>query len=272
MKRGQKVLFWFGVITLSLVVFLAIVGPHIRHPYDVPVGRPSLPPQAAFWLGTDEQGRDIFARLAYGARISLLIGVVVQAIALSVGLLAGVLSVFAPKWIAVPVQRLTDGMFAFPDLLLAIMIAGVFSSAGIWAVVVGLSISAWPPVARLVKTQLTTLKEREFVVAARAMGAPTWYLVFKHMLPHLRGVLLAVLMVDMAATILAESTLSFLGIGVRPPDPSWGGMIRTANELKMSNPIMLLWPCLVLSLTIFALNFLGDGLRAMTDPKQSQSH
>lgn len=269
--RGRSgVLFWFGVGYLVLLVLFAIFGPTMRHAYDVSVASPFLTPNSQHWLGTDEIGRDIFARLAYGARISLLIGVTVQVIAVAVGLVVGVLSVFGPKWVSVPLQRFTDGMFAFPDLLLAIMIVGIFSM-GVGPVIIGLAVGAWPPVARLVKNQIATLKDREFVVAARAMGAPAVYVVLRHILPHLWGVLLAVMMVDVAATILAESTLSFLGIGVQPPEPSWGQMIQVGNTNKNSYPLLLLWPCLILSLTIFALNFVGDGLRAMVEPKKNQS-
>lgn len=268
--QGVSPLFWLGVGYLGLLVIFAIFGPTFRHPFDEKVGGVLVGPSAQFWLGTDELGRDIFARLAYGARTSLMIGFVVQTIAVSVGIAVGITCVFAPKWIAVPLQRFTDGMFAFPDLLLAIMIVGVFN-VGIASVILGLSFTAWPAMARLVKNQVATLKDREFVVASRAMGAPTPYLVLRHILPHLWGVLFAVMMVDVAATILAESTLSFLGIGIQPPEPSWGQMIQSGNTNKNSAPLTLLWPCLVLSMTIFALNFVGDGLRQIVDPKKNQA-
>lgn len=259
-------MFWAGVIYLVLLVVFAIFMPWARHGYLEASAKPNLPPNPEFWLGTDEQGRDILARLAYGARISLLVGITVQAISLTVGITVGVLGVFAPKWIGVPLLRLTDGMFAFPDILLAILIIGVWN-LGLVPVIVALAITAWPGVARLVFTQVTSLKDREFVVASRAMGAATGYLVLRHILPHLWGVLLAVSMVELAGTILAESALSFLGIGVQPPTPSWGSMISNARSNMNSYPLQLLWPCLILSLTIFALNFVGDGLRAMIDPK-----
>lgn len=262
-------MFWAGVAYLLVLVVFAIFGPHMRHLWSAPVGAPRLPPNPEFWLGTDEQGRDILARLAYGARLSLTIGVVVQLIAVSVGVIVGVLGVYGPRWISTPLMRLTDGMFAFPDLLLAIMLVGLFGM-GVWPVVASLAISSWPSVARLVRTQVASLKDREFVVAAQAMGARTPYLVFKHILPHLAGILLAVMMVDVAATILSESTLSFLGIGVQLPEASWGSMIQTGNSFKESSPLLLLWPCLLLSLTVFALNFVGDGLRALADPKGAE--
>lgn len=267
MKRRNP-LFWMGVAYLVFLVIFAIAGPIIRHPYDTFVDQPHLQPSAEYWFGTDEQGRDIFARVAYGARLSIFIGLAVQVLSVIIGLIVGVASIFAPKIIRIPIQRLTDAMFAFPGLLLAIMIVGIFAM-GVWPVIIALAIGSWPTMARLVKNQVATLKDREYVVASKAMGASTTYQVIKHILPHLWGVILAVMMVDVAATILAESTLSFLGIGVRPPTPTWGGMISIGDQNKISNLNLLIWPSLFLSLTIFALNFVGDGIRAMIDPKQN---
>ncbi len=230
--------------------------------------RPFMPPSGEFWFGTDEQGRDVFSRLAFGARLSLTIGFSVQFIALFIGIVMGTLGVFAPKIISVPILRLTDGMFAFPDILLAILIVGIWNMR-FEAMIIALSVTAWPAVARLTRTQVASLKDREYVVASKALGASTIYLVRKHILPHLLGILLAVAMIDVAAVILAESALSFLGIGIQAPTPSWGGMIQAGRINMSSEPIMLLWPCLILSLTVFALNFVGDGLRALADPKSN---
>ena len=259
---------------MVFLVLFAVFGPMIptdgkSDPVFDPVGNTHLGYGSKHAiLGTDEIGRSFLQRIAYGARISLFIGFVVQGINLTFGVFIGVVSSFAPKWIAVPVMRLTDGMFAFPDILLAILIIGIMGP-GILPVVVALSITGWPSIARLTKTQLATIKEREFVVAAKAAGAPTTYLVMKHLLPQMSGILLAVSMIELAGTILAESTLSFLGIGVQLPTPSWGGLINNARTQYNSNPMELLAPCLILSLTIFSLNFIGDGLRAYFDPKSS---
>jgi ABC-type dipeptide/oligopeptide/nickel transport system permease subunit len=273
-KKLKDPLVWAGILFMVLLLLFAALGPLIptdgkSNPVMDTVGGTHLPygsPHAL--VGTDEIGRSFLQRIAYGARISLFIGFVVQAINLIFGVFIGVVSAFAPKWIAVPVMRLTDGMFAFPDILLAILIIGIMGP-GILPVVVALSITGWPSVARLTKTQLATIKEREFVVAARAAGAPTGYLVIKHLLPQMSGILLAVSMIDLAGTILAESTLSFLGIGVQLPTPSWGGLINNARVQLNSYPTEIIAPCLILSLTIFSLNFIGDGLRAYFDPKSS---
>lgn len=268
MKRRDP-LFWIGVVFLAALVLMATFGTNAGGGWAKQSESIFAGPSAKNWLGTDELGRDIFARLAYGAQVSLKIGLIVQAIALVFGIFVGTVGVFAPKWISGPLMRFTDAMFAFPDILLAMLIIGIWSQ-GMIPVIVALSITSWPSVARLVKTQLASIKDREYVVAARAAGAPTSYVVIKHVLPQLMGTLLAVSMVDLAGTILAESTLSFLGIGVQPPEPSWGTMINGARQVMQSHPMILFWPCLILGMTIFALNFVGDGLRSRLDPR-SQS-
>jgi ABC-type dipeptide/oligopeptide/nickel transport system permease subunit len=285
-KAKKDPLYLFGLGFLSILILLAIFGPSIRNAmvrppdqanfysvYD-PVGIPHQPAGGKYLLGTDEQGRDVLSRLAAGARVSLIVGFVVEIIALTVGITVGVLAVFAPRWVSMVLMRFTDGMFAFPDILLAVLIIGTLPPnafagpiAKLLPVIVALSVTAWPSIARLVKGQVATLKDREFVVGAKASGASTFYLVTRHILPQLTGILLAVSMIDIAGTILAESTLSFLGIGVQPPEASWGSMINSARQDMTSHPIALVWPCLILSLTIFSLNFIGDGLRAAFDPK-----
>ena len=269
-----------GIYLVSLLLF-AIFGPMIRNAqlhslvtvrdfssvYTPVTDKPFTPANGQVLLGSDEIGRDIVARLAAGARVSLFVGFVVQAISLLVGITVGVLGVLTPKWFRNPLMRFTDGMFAFPDILLAILIIGVIGQ-GLLPVIVALSITGWPSTARLVATQVATLKDREFVVASKATGGSTFYLVTRHILPQMWGILLAVSMTEIAGTILAESTLSFLGIGVQAPDPSWGSMINNARPMLNSYPLVLLWPCLVLSLTVFALNFVGDGLLAYLNPKK----
>ncbi|BBO24765.1 MAG: ABC transporter permease [Armatimonadetes bacterium] len=266
MKRFDP-MFWFGVSFLTLLVLVAVFGPMGSAGHNAIVADPYLGPSAQHWMGTDELGRDIFKRIAYGARLSLMIGLSVQALSLLIGITAGMIGSFGPKWLRVMVLRFTDGMFAFPDILLAILIIGVWKT-GVEPVIVALAVTSWPGITRLVVTQVASLRDREYVVASNAMGASTPYVVIRHILPQMWGVLLAVAMVDLAGTILAESTLSFLGIGVQAPDPSWGSMIEKGRFEMTSNPMLLLWPCLVLSTTIFALNFVGDGIRAALDPRR----
>ena len=273
-KKLKDPLVWFGIIFMVALLLFAIFGPYIptdgkSNPVFDPAGDPHLGPGAKHAiLGTDDIGRSFLQRLAYGARISLFIGFTVQFFNISIGIFMGAVSTFAPRWIASPIMRLTDGMFAFPDILLAILVIGALDR-GFIPVIVALSVSGWPAMARLTRNQLVSLKEREFVVAAKAAGASTPYLIFKHLLPQMSGILLAVTMIDLAGSILAESTLSFLGIGVQTPTPSWGVMINNARLQMNSNPLELLPPCAILSLTVFSLNFIGDGLRNYFDPNSS---
>lgn len=268
MKRKKKFdfLFWVGVAYLVGLVLMAVIGPAIRPNFETTGQDSWAAPGAKYWLGTDQLGYDIFARLAYGTRISMMIGLIVQTISISFGVLMGTLGVFGPKWLQQIVLRFTDSMFAFPDILIALLIIGLWSP-GVIPVIVALSVTSWPGMARLVRSQLVSLKDREYVIAARAAGASTFYVVTRHILPQMVGILLAVAMIDLAGTILAESTLSFIGIGIQPPTPSWGSMIDNFRGEMTSHPTAILWPCLILSLTIFALNFVGDGLRAHFDPK-----
>lgn len=270
-KRKNDWAFTIGIFYLVLLILFAIFGPHIHHDYADKIGKPHLPPSGFCWLGTDEQGRDVFARLAQGARLSLTIGIIVETIALSIGITFGVIGVYGSKWVKEPLMRFTDGMFAFPDILLAILIIGVWET-GFIPVIVALSITAWPSITRLVKNQIESLRDREYVVSARALGASVPYLIVRHILPQLWGLILAITIVNLASVILAESSLSFLGIGVTPPEPSWGNMISNARGDMNSHPTLLLWPCLILILTIFALNFVGEGVRYRLDPKSKGKH
>jgi ABC-type dipeptide/oligopeptide/nickel transport system permease subunit len=245
--------------------FDAVLSPS-GTPY-MPWGTPHLP------LGTDELGRDEVARLADGAQVSLEVGIIVQTIAVSVGLLFGVLGTFSRKWVRLPLLRFTDAMFAFPDILLAILIVGAFASADVklWPVIAALSVTAWPSVSRITVTQLASVKDREYVVAARAAGGSLPYVVWKHILPQVLPLLLAISMIEMAGTVLAESTLSFIGIGIQAPQPSWGNMINDVRSGDITSHVwQLAAPCILLSVTIFALNFVGDGLLTALDPKRAR--
>jgi ABC-type dipeptide/oligopeptide/nickel transport system permease subunit len=279
--KGRSFLVGISWAFLALLVVFAIFGP-LRHGVIDSVGMKFEPPSAKFWLGTDEYGRDVFGRLAFGARMSLLLGVAVQIVAIGVGLVVGTAAGYGARWLNTLLMRFTDAMFAFPDILLAILIMSILRGsklslftgmpeimAATLPVFAALAVVGWPTMARLVRNQVLSLKEQEYVTASRALGAGHWHVVNKHILPHLLGLISAVAMVGMAMVILAEGALSFLGIGVPPPWPSWGSMINDARSYMSSNPEMLFWPCLILSLTILALNFVGDAMRARFDPKRA---
>lgn len=268
-----------SVAFLVSLLAVAVVAP-MRYDVTATVGPKLAPPSAEHWFGTDNLGRDTFTRVAYGARISILLAVAVEATAIVLALIIGTLAGYGRRWLDATLMRFTDGMFAFPDILLAILIMGVFRGGDfglqgkvpkilidVFPVFAALAVVGWPALARIVRNQVLSLKEQEFVTASRALGAGHLHVVLRHILPHLWGLISAIAMVGMAMVILAEGALSFLGIGVPPPWPSWGLMIQEGREWMRSAPHMIIWPSLVLSLTILSLNFVGDALRDRFDPK-----
>jgi ABC-type dipeptide/oligopeptide/nickel transport system permease subunit len=231
-------------------------------------------PTTAHRLGTDELGRDTLTRLIYGARISLGVAFAVETVVVTLGLLVGLTAGFRGGWLDTLLMRVTDVMLAFPDILLAILLLGTLGTAAatpvlsISLVILALGVTGWPPLARLVRGQVLSLRKREFVEAARAMGASDSRILLRHILPNLLSPILVSITIDMAGIILAEATLSFLGIGVQRPFPSWGRMINDALDYYRSHPHLLIYPSVLLSVTVLALNFLGDGLRDALDPRQ----
>lgn len=268
-----------SIAFLVSLLIVAVVAP-MRYDVTATVGPKLAPPSAEHWFGTDNLGRDTFTRVAYGARISILLAVAVEATAIVLALIIGTLAGYGRRWLDATLMRFTDGMFAFPDILLAILIMGVFRGGDfglqgkvpkilidVFPVFAALAVVGWPALARIVRNQVLSLKEQDFVTASRALGAGHAHVILRHILPHLWGLISAIAMVGMAMVILAEGALSFLGIGVPPPWPSWGLMIQEGREWMRSAPHMIIWPSLVLSLTILSLNFVGDALRDRFDPK-----
>lgn len=269
-----------SLIFLGLVAVVALLA-GVLAPY--PFAKQDLTatlqaPSKAHLLGTDELGRDVFSRLVYGARISLTVAVLVELVVVAIGVSVGLVAGFFGGKVELILMRLTDTLLAFPDVLLAILLLGTLGAAAakpelsILLVVFSLGITGWPPLARLVRGQVLSLRKREFVEAAIAMGASNGRILLRHILPNLLSPIIVAVTVDAAGVILAEATLSFLGIGVQRPFPSWGRMINDALEYYRSEPRLVFWPALCLSLTVLALNFLGDGLRDALDPRKRSSH
>jgi ABC-type dipeptide/oligopeptide/nickel transport system permease subunit len=265
-----------SLVFLAILALIAVLAPVIA-PYDFAaqsLADRRQPPSLMHWLGTDELGRDTLSRLLYGARISLTVGVAVEAVVVTLGLAVGLTAGFLGGWIDSLLMRVTDVMLAFPDILLAILLLGTLGTAAaspvvsMLLVILALGITGWPPLARLVRGQVLSLRKRDFVEAARALGASNGRIVLRHILPNLLSPLLVAVTVDMAGVILAEATLSYLGIGIQRPYPSWGRMVNDALEYYRSDPRLLILPSVTLSLTVLALNFLGDGLRDALDPRR----
>lgn len=217
-------------------------------------------PGAEFKLGSDLLGRDLLARLIYGARVSMLIGLVANGTAMLIGTLLGIFAGYYQGKIGSAIMRFTDLMMAFPALLLAIALTAILKPS-MWIVALVIALVNWVQIARVVYSQVLALRELEFIQAATAIGADTGRILFRHILPHLIPTLLVWGTLGISTTVLLESTLSFLGVGVRPPTPSWGGIINESQTYFMDAPWLVAFPGLAILLTSLAFNLVGDALR-----------
>ena len=263
---------WFGVSVVVLIVLLAVLAPlvSLHDPLRIDLVNQLQGPSLSHWLGTDIQGRDVWARLVYGARVSLSAGIVSQAIALAIGLSMGLIAGYYGGWIDELVMRLADVTLAFPTLLLLIaMAAALQPSLGVVFLTIG--IVGWAGMARLVRGQVLVVRQLEFVHASRALGARDTRIVLRHVLPSVVAPVLIAATLGVAAAIMAESALSFLGLGVQPPTPSWGSMIadgRDLNQLRNA-PWTSLAPGLAIGSAVLGFNLLGDALRDALDPRHA---
>lgn len=261
-----------GLIIISVLVVVAIGAPLLAQ-HDVGATNLAiryLPPSREYWFGTDATGRDIFSRVVFGARISLEVGIIVVAVSALVGTILGALSGFYGGWIDRFISGYVFNVFlSFPGLLLAIAMVA-FLGAGLNRLILALSIIGWVGYARLIRGQVLRVREFDFVQAARALGASDLRLLLVHILPNSIQPLIVQASLGMAGAVLAEASLSFLGLGVPPPAPSWGVMIEEARDLAtlQSAPHALIFPGAAIALTVLAFNFLGDGLREYLDPRQ----
>jgi peptide/nickel transport system permease protein len=263
---------YFGLAFIVLLVLVALFAPWIAT-HDV--GAIDLlarykGPSAEHWLGTDATGRDVFSRVVFGARISLQVGLVVVAVSAAVGTVIGALAGYYGGWIDRVVSGYVLNVFlAFPGLLLAIAMVA-FLGAGLNKLILALCVIGWVGYARVMRGQVLKVREYDFVQAARALGARDWRILLFHVLPNAVQPLIVQASLGMAGAVLSEASLSFLGLGVPPPAPSWGVMLEEARDLATLSraPHAMLAPGLAIALTVLAFNFLGDGLREYLDPRQ----
>ncbi|HEX8179589.1 MAG TPA: ABC transporter permease [Pyrinomonadaceae bacterium] len=262
----------FGLVVVALLVVMALGAPFIAT-HDVgatDLTHRLLPPSHEHWFGTDATGRDIFSRIIFGARISLRVGLVVVAVSSVVGIVIGALAGYYGGWI----DRLIAGylfnvFLAFPGLLLAIAMVA-FLGSGLNKLIFALCVIGWVGYARVMRGQVLKVREYDFVQAARALGASDLRIIFRHVLPNAIQPLIVQASLGMAGAVLSEATLSFLGLGVPPPAPSWGVMLEEGRDLStLANaPHALIIPGIAIALTVLAFNFIGDGLREYLDPRQ----
>jgi len=252
---------------LLLIVIMAVAAPHLtpyaydRQDLDATLRGPS----GAHVFGTDNFGRDLLTRIAFGARISLAVAAIAVGAEVLVGALWGTVAGLAGGRVDAWMMRVVDLLIAFPSLLLAILITGVFGPSLV-NIIVALATTAWPGMARVVRSEVVALREREFVEAARALGAQSGRIVGRHLLPNVLHLVAARSTLDVSAIILVEASLSFVGVGVQPPRPSWGLMINEAFAYLRSQPYLLITPALFLSLTVISLNVFGEALADALDP------
>ena len=264
----------FGLIIVVAVVAMAIAAPWLA-PFDpdnqmfegLTLEGAPMPPGGQFLLGTDTLGRDLFSRLLFGARTSLIIGLVANGVAVTIGLFVGVMAGYLRGWAGSLLMRFTDLMMAFPALLLAIVLAAILKPS-LWIVAMVIALVNWVQVARIVYTETRALVERDFIMAERALGAGHTRILALHILPHLVPTAIVWGTLGIATTVLLEATLSFLGVGVQPPQPSWGNIIFESQSYFQAAPWLVFFPGAVILLTALAFNLIGDALRDILDPTQ----
>ncbi|MBM7557081.1 ABC transporter permease [Halanaerobacter jeridensis] len=273
LKKNKLAMIGLGITTVLLIVaiFAPIIAPY--NPRYAPViedGKVELSLQGPSWahpFGTDKLGRDIFSRVVYGARISLMVGLITQGIALVLGITLGAIAGYYGGLIDEAVSYLIQVFLAFPFILFAIAIMAVFSEPGVDKVFLALGLISWPPLARIVRGQVMSIKEEEYIEAAQSLGASDFRIIVKHVIPNSLAPIIVTVTLGVAGAILAEAGLSFLGLGTQPPRPSWGVMLKTGQEYIRSYPYMIWFPGLAIMIAVMGINLLGDGLRDALDPK-----
>ncbi|HUR88668.1 MAG TPA: ABC transporter permease [Ramlibacter sp.] len=258
----------FGLCIVVAFVLVAVLAPQFS-PYD-PVATSwsavRKAPSPQFWFGTDELGRDVLSRVIYGSRASLLAGVVSVSISMLLGIPIGLLAAYVGGWTDLVISRFTDAMLAVPFLILAIALAA-FLGPSLTNAMIAIGVSATPIFIRLTRAQVLAVKVEDFVEAARAVGNPHWRIALRHILPNVLPPLIVQATLAIAAAVIAEASLSFLGLGQQPPAPSWGSMLNTAKNFVDQAPWMAIWPGVSIFLLVLSFNLLGDGLRDALDPR-----
>ena len=267
LKRRRGAL--LGLAVVLMFVALALFAPWLapQDPIATSWGAIRKAPSVEHWFGTDEIGRDVFARVVWGTRASLLAGVVSVSISLLLGVPIGLAAGFLGGWVDSVISRVTDAFLACPFLILAIALAA-FLGPSLTNAMIAIGVSATPIFVRLTRAQVLNIKVEDYIEAARAVGNPPWRIALRHVLPNVAAPLIVQATLAIAAAVIAEASLSFLGLGQQPPAPSWGSMLNTAKNFIDNAPWMAIWPGLAIFLLVLSFNLLGDGLRDALDPRQ----
>jgi peptide/nickel transport system permease protein len=257
-----------GGVVVAVLFLMSFLAPYIT-PYDpssIDAYHVLMPPSSLHWMGTDELGRDVFTRVIYGARISLKVGFVAVGIAMVIGTMTGLLAGYYGRWVDALLMRLVDIMLCFPTFFLILAVIAMLEPS-IWYIMLVIGATGWMGVARLVRAEVLSIRERDFILAARAIGASDIRIILRHILPNAMAPVLVAATLGVAGAILTESALSFLGIGVQPPTPSWGNILTSGKDYIGFAWWLSLYPGLAILVTVLAYNLLGEGIRDAIDPR-----
>jgi len=267
----EHILMTIGGLIVAVVALLALLAPWIA-PYDptsIHVQDILLAPSWQHWCGTDTLGRDVFSRMLFGARVSLAVGLVAVGISLIIGLILGAVAGFAGGRTDAMLMRTTDMVLCFPTFFLILAVIA-FLEPSIWNIMIVIGLTSWMGVARLVRAEFLSLRQREFVMAAQGLGVSPLRMMWRYLLPNAMGPVLVSAVLGVAGAVLVESGLSFLGLGVQPPDPSWGNILTEGKDNIQIAWWLSLYPGLAILITVLGYNLLGEGLRDIFDPKMQQ--
>ncbi|KGP74643.1 ABC transporter permease [Pontibacillus yanchengensis] len=260
-----------GVIGVLLVLVMGFIGPLVtpHDPTEMYKSHTLEGPSATHWFGTDDFGRDIFSRVMQGARVSLYVGLISVGIGATLGFLFGLIAGFFQGWVDNVIMRIMDILFAFPDILLALTIVAVLGPS-LRNTMVAIGIVFTPVFTRTVRAAVISVKEMEFITSARSIGVKTHKVIFKHVSPNILAPFIVQITLALSGAILTEAALSFLGLGIQPPEPSWGSMLNASRQYMEIAPWIAIFPAIFIIITIFCFNLLGDSLRDILDPKLNQ--
>ena len=270
-RKNRAALVGLGII---IMIFIVTIFAHFLAPYSpyttfgdglTPYGAP-VPPSAKFILGTDDLGRDVLSRLIYGARISLQVGIIAAGVSLTLGTLLGVIAGFRGGWLDVLIMRITDAMLAFPFLLFVILVVSILKPS-VTVIYVVIGVLGWAKVARVARGQTLSIAQNSYVEAARTVGASAWHIIFWHIIPNIVGPVVIFATLQVGNYIIMEGALSYMGVGVPPPIPSWGSMIYTGQQYYQTAPWLIIFPGLMITLTVIGFNLIGDGLGDALNPR-----
>jgi peptide/nickel transport system permease protein len=268
-RFNSNILFAIGSVIVALFVLVAIFAPVIatHDPAYINFDAIFLPPSADYYFGTDDLGRDVFSRIVYGSRISLFVGFVAVGISLIIGIILGLLSGYFGGLLDAVIMRFVDIMLCFPSFFLILAVIA-FLNPSMFNVMAIIGLTGWMGVTRMVRAEVMSVKTREYIVAARVQGLPVWLILSKHILPNVFTPIFVTATLGVAGAILTESSLSFLGLGVQPPTPSWGNILTAGKDNIMFAWWLSFFPGLAIFITVLGYNLLGEGLRDILDPKQ----